>query len=115
MASQSRPDCIPLCQERDIAMRAIFSLAAIILASTGSFASAVGQGATSKPATASNVPDPSDRICKDLLVPGSRMVTRRYCATRAEWAIREREEKDATQLMQRPIQTCTPIMGSPRC
>lgn len=57
--------------------------------------------------------DPNERICKDIVLTGSRMITRRFCGTRAEWEEREREDKDAIQLMQRPMQ-CS-VMGSKRC
>jgi hypothetical protein len=57
--------------------------------------------------------DPNERVCRDIPLTGSRMVTRRFCATRAEWEEREREDKDAIQLMQRPMQ-CS-VMGSKRC
>ncbi len=94
-------------------MRAIILPAVMMmmmLASTGSFAAPADQGASTKLATL----DPNERICKDIMVPGSRMIAHRFCATRAEWALREREDKDATKSMQRPLQTCN-IMGTRRC
>lgn len=92
-------------------MRTILFLAAGLLVPAASFAAPVQQGT---PAGApSKAPDPNERICKDIAV-GSRAAVRRFCATRAEWAIREREDKDTTHLMQRPFQTCA-IMGSRRC
>lgn len=70
-----------------------------------------------QPATATSAkqttPDPNERICRDIPLTGSRMVTKRFCGTRAEWEAREREDKDAIQLMQRPMQ-CS-VMGSKRC
>jgi hypothetical protein len=94
-------------------MRAIL-LTAMMLAPIGSFAAPVDQGAPSKAETPSTAPDPNERICKDIAVPGSRIVTHRFCATRAEWAAREREDEDAAKSMQRPLQTCN-IMGTRRC
>ena len=93
-------------------MRTILFLAAVILVPAASFAAPAQQGA---PAGApSKAPDPNERICKEIVLPGTRVVTHRFCATRAEWAVREREDKDSTQLMQRPITTCA-IMGTRRC
>lgn len=57
--------------------------------------------------------DPNERICRDIALTGSRMVSRRFCATRAEWEAREREDRDQTELMQRPMQ-CS-IMGGRHC
>jgi hypothetical protein len=58
--------------------------------------------------------DPSERICRNIDPTGSRVTTKRVCATRAEWDAREREDKDATQQMQRPVQTCN-TMDARRC
>ena len=64
--------------------------------------------------TTKAAPDPSERICKDIGPTGSRLVTRRICATRAEWEQRELQDKEQTKLMQRPQQTCV-MMNSRRC
>jgi hypothetical protein len=58
--------------------------------------------------------DPSEPICKDIDVSGTRMTTRRVCATRAEWRAREQLDREEIQLMQRPMQECA-VMSSRRC
>lgn len=95
-------------------MRSILLAAAMIFASTVALGAPAQQAAAPVGSTpASKALDPNERICKDIL-SGSRIAPKRICATRAEWAEREREDKDATQLIQRPIQTCN-IMGTMRC
>ena len=87
-------------------MRSVMLAAAMILVLPTALAAAPQQGAASASATpASKVLDPNERICKDVF-SGSRVAPKRVCATRAQWADRERQDKDETQLMQRPVQTC---------
>ena len=47
--------------------------------------------------------DPNQKICEDVTIVGSRLATKRICATRAEWARmrqsdRDEVERDQTQL-----------------
>lgn len=48
--------------------------------------------------------DPNERICETQSVLGSRLATRRVCATRAEWAERRARERDIVERTQ--VQRC---------
>src|SRR5215212_3509362 len=46
-------------------------------------------------------PDPSgEKICEKITVTGSRLATRKLCATRAEWAERRRQDRDIVEGIQ---------------
>ena len=54
------------------------------------------------------VGDPNERICENLTVVGSRLAVKRVCATRAEWAERQRQDRAVTeQAQQRHCTTTT--------
>ncbi len=53
--------------------------------------------------------DPNERICEDLYV-GTRVNTRRFCGTRAEWEALKQQDREEVQKAQRPLQ-CNKIMG----
>ena len=90
-------------------MRAMILLAAAFLPAV-----ALAEPPHSTPVTpASKALDPNERICKDVMT-GSRVAPKRICATRAQWEDREREDKAAAQMMQRPVQTCR-MMNTPTC
>jgi hypothetical protein len=44
--------------------------------------------------------DPNEKICEDLTVVGSRLATKRICATRAEWEAQKRSDKDTVNQLQ---------------
>lgn len=44
--------------------------------------------------------DPNKMICEDEEVLGSRLATKRVCMTRAQWAERQRNDRDLTQRSQ---------------
>lgn len=46
-------------------------------------------------------PDPNEKMCQTESVVGSRLATRRVCATRAEWAERRRLDREAIDQGQR--------------
>lgn len=48
--------------------------------------------------------DPNEKICETQTVLGSRLATRRVCATRAEWAERKQRERDILDRTQ--VQRC---------
>ena len=56
----------------------------------------LAEQAQSKPAK-----DPNEKICENQSVVGSRLATRRVCATRAEWEEKRRLDKDAIDQGQR--------------
>lgn len=53
-------------------------------------------------------PDPNEMVCEKQEVLGSRLVAKRVCMTRSEWAIRrlqDRQEVERSQLV-RSCQAC---------
>lgn len=64
-----------------------------------------------------NVGDPNERICESITPIGSRLATKRFCGTRAEWADRRRQDREALEAAQRGpcvIQQNT-ASGRPSC
>jgi hypothetical protein len=45
--------------------------------------------------------DPNQKICQDITVVGSRLATKRICATREEWAQQRRDDRDTVDQIQR--------------
>ena len=45
--------------------------------------------------------DPNERICENQTIVGSRLATRRVCATRSEWAEKRRLDKESVDQGQR--------------
>ena len=57
--------------------------------------------------------NPNERICEDVTQSGSRVVTKRFCGTRAEWEEKKRQDREDIEQMQRPMQ-CS-VMGGHHC
>jgi len=82
---------------------------------------ALGYALTSAPLLAEGAPakDPNERICEKETVVGSRLATRRVCATRAEWAEKRRLDREAIDRIQMapngPCQTVGTYSGAPAC
>lgn len=73
------------------------ALAAIaMLGSLNPAIAAMGPPAGQRPAL-----DPNQKICEDIIAIGSRLATKRICATRAEWAEKRKQDKEAVDQMQR--------------
>ncbi|WP_395622936.1 hypothetical protein [Sphingomonas daechungensis] len=53
------------------------------------------------PATNTNVGNPNEKICENITPIGSRLATKRFCGTRAEWADRKAQERQALEDAQR--------------
>jgi hypothetical protein len=54
--------------------------------------------------------DPNQRICEDITQVGSRLATKRICATRAEWDDRRKQDREALDLARnRGAIPCMPI------
>src|SRR3954469_25650919 len=72
------------------------------------------EGQTVRPAA-----DPNQRICEDVTVVGSRLGTKRICATRSEWAEMRKRDRDVVDQAQRsPNVGCSVInshSGTPTC
>lgn len=47
--------------------------------------------------------DPNEWICEKQTIIGTRLATRRVCATRAEWEEKRRQDKDAIDKAQTQI------------
>ena len=47
--------------------------------------------------------DPNERICEEIYV-GTRVNRHRFCATRAEWIERRRQERQDVDQMEHPLQ-----------
>lgn len=62
-------------------------------------------GATSdrRASTNYNVGDPNERICEKQSVIGSRLSSKKVCATRAEWAERQRADREVTEAAQKSV------------
>ncbi|NUT01728.1 MAG: hypothetical protein HOP96_12220 [Sphingomonas sp.] len=45
--------------------------------------------------------DPNERICEKVPMIGSRLASKRICATRAEWAERKQQDKEALEAAQK--------------
>ena len=75
---------------------AIVPLCAMVLA-----AAAPDTNSPPVPATNTNVGDPNEKICETIKPIGSRLATKRFCGTRAEWADRKLQEKQALENAQR--------------
>jgi hypothetical protein len=88
------------------------SIISLLLLATMGAAHAQQRAATSDPAKKATA-DPNERVCKEIAT-SSRIATRRYCATRAEWQAFEQREQQEIQLMQRPAQGCV-TMGGRKC
>lgn len=61
--------------------------------------------------------DPNERICEKITMIGSRLSTKRFCGTRAEWEDRKRQDREALEAAQKSpcqIQT-TGATGRPSC
>jgi hypothetical protein len=63
--------------------------------------------------------DPNQRICEDITQVGSRLATKRICATRAEWAEKRKQDRDTIDDAQRSAHIgCSAInthSGTPSC
>jgi hypothetical protein len=61
-----------------------------------------------------NVGDPNERICENITPIGSRLATKRFCGTRAEWADRKRQDREALEGAQKSPCMITRTSGTGR-
>ena len=73
--------------------------------------------AESRPAPNSYAGDPNEKICENIVVTGSRLATKRFCGTRAEWADRKRQDREALESAQKSpcVLTHNGSGGHPAC
>lgn len=55
--------------------------------------------------------DPNERICEKVTIIGSRLATKRFCGTRAEWEDRKRQDREALEAAQKNV--CVRKAGCP--
>ena len=67
----------------------------------GLIAASIASTALSEPPKAKPPLDPNERVCEKIPVLGSRLQTKRVCATRAEWAEQRKQDRDETEKAQR--------------
>ena len=71
------------------------------------------------PATQKKPVDPNQKVCEDVVATGSRLATKRICATRAEWAEKRKEDRDVVDQAQRSANVGCNVVnthsGTPGC
>jgi hypothetical protein len=91
----------------------------IALLSSGAIAQSQDQAPASGKQIAPNhnVGDPNERICEKITPLGSRLATKKFCGTRAEWAERKRLDREALEAAQRSpcMLTHNSGNGKPAC
>lgn len=89
------------------------ALSAALFLASGSTAAL----AESKPAPNTYAGDPNEKICENIVVTGSRLATKRFCGTRAEWADRKRQDREALESAQKSpcVLTHNGSGGQPSC
>lgn len=74
------------------------SFVLIAIAAAVAAAPAIAQQ-TKQPNTSTG--DPNEKICEKVPIIGSRLASKRFCATRAEWEERKRQDREALEAAQR--------------
>jgi hypothetical protein len=63
--------------------------------------------------------DPNEKVCEDVTQVGSRLATKRICATRAEWAEKRKQDKEIVDQAQRSANIGCAVVdthgGTPAC
>lgn len=61
--------------------------------------------------------DQNERICEDITLTGSRIATKRFCGTRAQWADKKLQDKQEVERIQRSpcVLTHNSPSGKPAC
>lgn len=93
-------------------MKRIWFLRMIALSTFVALSSAT---AALEPTTSKKGKDPNEKVCETQQVLGSRLASRRVCATRAEWAERRQRERDMvdrTQIQRCSLDPATGLCGS---
>ena len=86
-----------------------------VVAITLAVSSSVGAAAQSSPAENPKVrpaANPNQKICEDITQVGSRLATKRICATRAEWEAQKRADKETVDGIQRSPNTGCAQVGT---
>ncbi len=80
-------------------MKFLFPVAAAMALAAPTMAQTAPQPAAAEPA-AEATNDPNRMICKKEKVSGTRLSTKKVCMTAAQWAQRQRDERQATDRAQ---------------
>jgi hypothetical protein len=73
---------------------------AVLAAVSAALFTAPAAGQQAAPTSPQRAADPNEKICEDIVQTGSRLATRRICATRAEWDDRRRQDREAVEKAQ---------------
>jgi hypothetical protein len=60
---------------------------------------------------ATKAADPNQKICQVITPVGSRLATKKVCATRAEWEDKKRQDREATEKAQTQVCVNNPATG----
>ena len=94
-------------------IRLILAAAGLLIA-TGAMAEPGGPAQPSETSKSDKAKrSPSDWVCENQEVLGSRLARKRVCATRAEWADRKSRERDIIDRSQ--TQLCVPDPATGKC
>lgn len=55
--------------------------------------------------------DPNEKVCQVITPVGSRLATKKICATRAEWEDKKRQDREATERAQTQVCVINPLTG----
>lgn len=78
-------------------MRHVSQFAAALIVA----ASALSAPLYAQAATGAQARDPNEKVCETVSQVGSRLSQKKVCATRAEWAVIRKDQKDTLEQMQR--------------
>lgn len=101
-------------------MRVVPSVAlAALLISSPTLAQdpAATKAAQTVPASNTNIGPKDEKICENITPIGSRLASKRFCGTRAEWEDRKRQDREAVENAQRSpcVLTHNGGTGRPAC
>jgi hypothetical protein len=73
--------------------------------------------AEKKEQPAGNADYQNERICEDITLTGSRIASKRFCGTRAQWADKKLQDKQEVERIQRSpcVLTHNSPSGKPAC
>ena len=59
----------------------------------------------------------NEKVCENITLTGSRLATKRFCGTRAEWEERRQRDRDAVEAAQRGpcVYQGNAVSGKPSC
>ena len=55
--------------------------------------------------------DPNEKVCQVIKPVGSRLATRKVCATRAEWEAQKQQDRELTERAQTQLCVVNPMTG----